>query len=168
MTTPIRKATQTTSGGVTAARSCHIAESSLRNRGEPCPAGLVSSRPQRRCSLFPPRLESQQHAGVAERVGFYPAQIEKLRHALVIGTQKLGVDLCGHRRAVDLGESVPAEEVHRESQAEDTVHADRAGPLQERIDDPVTDTEPLAVLAHRDRPDLGEILPDDMQCATTR
>jgi hypothetical protein len=33
------------------------------------------------------RLEAQQHAGVAESVGFYPLQVEKVRDAIVIRPQ---------------------------------------------------------------------------------
>src|SRR5271166_1096502 len=87
MATPIRKATQTIRDGASAPRSCHITESSLRPAADDAPGGLVSSRAQRRCSFSPFWLETQQHAGVAERVGLYPLQVEKLRHALVIGTQ---------------------------------------------------------------------------------
>ena len=53
--TPMRKATQTTSGGVSAARSVHIAGSSPQPAPDDAPAGLVSSRAQRRCSFFPVR-----------------------------------------------------------------------------------------------------------------
>jgi len=37
--------------------------------------------------IFPARLQPQQHAGVPECVGLYPLQVQKLRHALVIGAQ---------------------------------------------------------------------------------
>src|SRR5689334_18283173 len=107
----MRKATHTTSGGVSAARSDHMAASSLRPYSRPfsrsfslavelalgraapdCGAArLVPSETQRRCSFSPAWLQPQQHAGVAQRVGLYPLQVEKLRHAFVIGTQQFSV-----------------------------------------------------------------------------
>ena len=51
MTRPMMNATQTTSGGVSAARSCQIAPPSRQPAADSVPAGLVSSRAQRRCSF---------------------------------------------------------------------------------------------------------------------
>src|SRR6201992_603693 len=130
----MRNARQTIRGGATAARSCHIAGSSPAPSGDRAPAGLVSSRAQRRCPYPAPRLEMQQHACVAERVGLYAVQVEKLGDALVIGAQKLAVHLCGDRGAVDRPESVAAEEGHRKSEAEHTINAHCAGPAKQRTD----------------------------------
>ena len=60
---------------------------------------------------------------------------------------------------------MPAEEVHRESKAEHTAHADGAGAGQQGVHDRVPDSQAPAVFPDRDRPDLGQVLPHYVQRA---
>ena len=65
----------------------------------------------------------QQHAAVAQGVRFHSFETEELRHALVIGTQQLRVDIGVNRCLTDLHEAVLREEVHFEGETENATNA---------------------------------------------
>jgi uncharacterized protein (TIGR00375 family) len=107
----------------------------------------------------------QQHPRVAQGVRLHPVQAEKFGDTLVVGPQQFGVDVGRDRRAEDLGEAKTAEEGDREGQDEHALHAELAGLVKQRMRDPAPDSVPLAARTDRDGPDLGQVLPQDVQCS---
>ena len=105
----------------------------------------------------------QQHPGVSQGVRLHPIEAEKLSDTFVVGTQQLGVDVGRDRRAEDLREAEAAEEPDRERQYEHPLYTQLASPVEENIRDLAPDAMPLAIRADRDRPDLGEVFPQDVQ-----
>src|ERR1700687_614978 len=72
----------------------------------------------------------------------------------------------GNRGAFDLLESVAREEIDREGQHENPAYTKVTGALQQCPDQPVPDALTLATRIHRDRPDLGKVLPHHVECST--
>lgn len=79
--------------------------------------------------------ESQEHASIAECVGFHIAQIEELGDAGVVGPTHFRIDLGGDGGAVDLRESVTVEELGLERQNEQPFQLQFLGDLDEFVDD---------------------------------
>src|SRR5215472_16373629 len=104
-----------------------------------------------------------QHAGIAQGVGLHAVEVEELGDPFVIGTEQFLVHLVRDRRPVDLVETVAREEPDREGQHENPPHPEFARAAQQRLHQPVADALSLAVRTYRDRPDLGQVLPHDME-----
>jgi hypothetical protein len=105
----------------------------------------------------------QQHAVVAEGVGLNPVEVKEFGDAFVVGAEQLGVHLVRDGRPVDLGEAMPPEEPDGERQHEHPPHAHFPGAAEQLSHQAVTDPLALAIRVHRDRPDLGQVLPHHVQ-----
>jgi hypothetical protein len=116
-------------------------------------------------ATVPAPSDAEQHPGVAEGVRLHLIKVKELGNALVVRAEQLGVHLGRGSLAADLLEPVLPEELHREGQDEYPADAELAGDRQQRLDDPVPGAVSLVRLRHRDRADLGEILPHDVQRA---
>ena len=110
-------------------------------------------------------LEHQQHSRISEDVGLDVAQVEELRHARVVRTAHLLVDLSGNWGAFDLDEAVPAEEFGLEGEHEHALKLKFAGHLEQSVDDRVPETLSLHLGMHGDRSHLTEVRPHHMQSA---
>ena len=95
-------------------------------------------------------------------LGLTRAEIEELRDALVRGSQKLVVDLRVHDVGHDL-EPVPREELDLEGEAEDAAQAQLQSAVEQRIQQTVAQSRAPLGVAHRERPDLGEVLPHHVE-----
>src|SRR6266542_630841 len=109
----------------------------------------------------------QQHPRVAERVRFDVFEAEKLRDAGVVRAAKRVVGVGVDGRAVDLGEPVPGEEVGVERQREQPRQSQLARRADERAEQPVAD--PMATMfgMDRERADLAEVGPQDVERAAS-
>ena len=113
----------------------------------------------------PGALEHQQHPGVAQDVRLDVAQVQELGDTDVIGAAHLLVHLGGDRGALDLGETVPAEELGLESQHEHPLQLQLAGHLEQPVDDRMADAVARDLRIDRDGADLAEIGPQHVQRA---
>lgn len=137
-----------------------------------CLRGLVADRlaeelPAAQAYRLPAAASVQlnEHPGVAQRVRLDPREIQELRDAVVVGSQKLGVDVRGHRGALDRAEPVRREELDLERQAEQPRQAQRAGPVDERLEQLMPDAAPPPLRGDGQGADLGQVLPQHVQRA---
>ena len=100
-----------------------------------------------------------------ERADVEERQVEELGQTDVVGPAHLLVHLGGHRRALDLGEAVPTEELGLEGQHEQPLQLEIAGHLDEPLHDGVADAAALDHRIHRDGAHLAQIRPEHVQCA---
>ena len=111
--------------------------------------------------------EQQQHPGVAQDVGLDVAQVQELGDTDVVGAAHLLEHLGGDRRALDLGEPVPAEELGLEGQHEQPLQLQLASDFEQSVDDRVADAVAGRRRVDRDGADLAEIRPQHVQRAAT-
>src|SRR3954451_1831350 len=110
-------------------------------------------------------LERQQHSGISKDVGLHVRQVEELGDTGVVGAAHLLVDLRSDRRALDLLEAVPGEELDLEGEHEDPLQVQFPGHVQQAVHDRVPHALTPDLRVYRDGADLAEVRPQHVQRA---